>query len=63
MNLVFVGNIEFQLFHQQRNFDNGFRGNRLRQHIRSDRGIISCFHIDSKFDMLFADQTQLFQKN
>ena len=34
--------------------------NRLGQNVRNDRGIISCFHINSDFDMCFASQTHVF---
>ena len=56
------GNVEFELFHQKPTFYNGFRGNRLRQHVRNDHGIIPCFHTNPDFDMSVADRTQLFQK-
>ena len=57
------GNVEFELFHQKRTLHNGFKGNRLRQQVRNDHGIISCFHKNPNFDMPFADQTQFVPQN
>ena len=55
------GNIEFEHFHQQLNFYNWFRGNRLRQHVRNDCGIIPCFHIFETFTFIWRVKLHLFK--
>ena len=57
------GKIAFQHFRQKLNFYRGFKGNRLGQNVRNDRGIISGFHKNNDFDMQFAGQSPCFPEN
>ena len=38
-------------------------GNRLGQNVHNDRGIISCFHKNSDFDLRVTGQSQYFPEN
>ena len=62
-NSLFYRKSGFQLFRQKLNFYDGFRGNRLGQNVRNDRGIISGFHKNSDFDRRFTGRSPCFSEN
>ena len=60
---VFAGKNVNQHVCQKSNFYYGFKGSRLGQNVRNDRGIISHFHKKHDFDTRFTNQSLCFAEN